>query len=602
MPLPFGLIAELNAQDEPFPKVIYDLVLPDFSQQPKRPYHPFDDVGKYPATSAIFNQRRIYASTRVKPSTIFFSAIGRHDDFNLTLADDGAFELTLDSRHHDSIDYIVAAEFGILLFSERGVYLVTVSGGGGISVDQASSKTELLSGSKLDLAPLSILNHTVYLSNLDNNPRAIVPGGNVANEFGTLDVALHSQHFFDTAGSFIDNQAIASSFDPTHRSGAEIISWTYAGRPNRLLWAVRADGLLLSCTYAPEHQVHAWCKHATKGRFRGVQSVYEKNADTVYLVVERGSHKYIECLSREDVTKLEQSVPFDAAVRTANREPSVVTVLTIIDYHAGEAPAALDRDGSVGEFDRGFSADFDDVNVDAPYEGYTGLGARVDGSGLQFEASDLNSYIRTPGGVYHITEVISATKLKLDLIHEVPVTNASYFDQLSGIRHPIYQWEVVEGTTVENVYHLQHQNVSIVKGNGEYDNTIRLAEQSTYELDSSDPSHGVVMGLPFVSRVTTLPLVASESLDEGKAGRFYNLGLRCRNSSSMEVGTDDNLYPTFFTDAGEEDAQFHSGVFKVDVSGDWDIDKSLTVRSTLPFDILGLVINFDAEDPPNPRG
>ena len=105
-----GLIGEIRAAVSP--TLLYNLITPDFSQQPKRPNNPFSGEGNYPSATALYQQRRIYVSTDRKPSTIFLSAPAVYHDFSLGTTLDGAFELTLDSTYFDPIDHIIAAQFG----------------------------------------------------------------------------------------------------------------------------------------------------------------------------------------------------------------------------------------------------------------------------------------------------------------------------------------------------------------------------------------------------------------------------------------------------------------------------------------------------------
>lgn len=572
-----GLIGEIQAGASP--TFLYNLITPDFSQQPKRPNNPFSGGGNYPSCVALYQQRRVFASTNNKPSTLFLSGIASYDDFSESRFSDGSFTLDLDSYFFDPIDHILAAQFGIFLFSERGVYLVVAGGGGGITANSALSKNELASGSKRDLRPLRILNNIVFMSNLDNSPRALASVETTPNQFSTQDLALYSQHLFQGDNSFLEEPTDASTFDLFHKTGAEIVSWTYSGRTDRIIWAVRADGTLLSCTYAPEHQINAWCKHATKGRFRAVQSVYEKNVDTVYLAVERGEHTFIEYFDHHRAKRFEQSTPVDAAVRTVNYEPTIVTPLYIDEYENGV------RQGPENALTRAES-----------FAGYTGLGVIIVGDGLRFSSSDVGNYIRTLGGLYRITNFRSTRHADIVAIHEVPTSSVGYFVHGTTYRHPIYQWELVDQKEVYNCFHLQQQETYAIEGDELVKRDVANAPSSSGQLSTQDASaRGMTIGLPFKSYVKTLPFIVAEDVVENKPKRSFRIGLRCTNSSSMDAGVNDDLYPVIFED-GEEKTAFSSGVFNVDVASDWEIDDSLSIESFLPFTILGIVTSFDTGD------
>ena len=582
-----GLIGEIRAGGAP--KLLYDLITPDFSRRPSRPNLLFNDENKYPTCSTIYNQRRIFISTRERPLDVYASAVGKYTDFSFAESAAAAFTLTLDSYSYDPINFAVASQFGLLLFSERNVWMILSREGGGISASSAFIKSELLSGSKKDLAPLPVLNNILFMSNLDNTPRLLVPVNTTPNQFTTQDLSLYSHHLFDVTDSFIEGQTVGSTFDPRHRSGAEIISWTYAGRPNRLVWAVRADGTLLSCTYAPEHQVNAWSKHSTKGRFRAVQSVYEKNVDTTYVIVERGGHKFIECFANVSASDLEQSTPFDAAVRTVNVEPTELTKLEIHYYENGVRKGNEDDD--------------DDESVSG-WGSYDGLGATLTGDGYDFSFADEGRLIRTPGGIYKIDDRRANNRAEISVIREVPESDHSYFVHGTSYRHPIYHWEVIGSDTVYNAFHLQNQEVHCV----EYDSAgeLKLVQDksvgSNGELSAEAGAlPGLVAGLPFESTVKLLPITHTQFAAENKDKTINQVGLRCLDSSSMMASASGTPYPVFFDGDGFPDIKFRSGVFNVDVGGEWEIDESLCLMSKLPFNILGVVISYDLGGDPNAR-
>ena len=599
-----GLIGEVLPDASP--ELLYDLIIPDYSQNPKRPNIVFQNEGNYPTCTVVFNQRRIYISTLNKPLTLFASAVAAYEDFSLTERDDGHFELTLDSRSFDPVNFAVAGQFGLILFSERNVWLVVNREGGGLSAGNAFIKNELGSGAKKDLTPLSILNRVIFISNLDNTPRALAPVNTTPNQFDTQDLSLYSHHLFGIHRTFIENENIASTFDPRHRSGAEIISWTYAGRPHKLLWAVRADGVLLSCTYSPEHSVNAWCRHATKGRFRSVQAVHEKNQDTVYMVVERGGHKFIERFSKRDVTQLEDSVPFDSAMQTKNQEPSDPTILHI--YYFDDSEALLED----GETRVVFSS----------YLTYTGFGAVLPaGSATTFGSNIVGDYLKTRGGIYRVEGRANGRELSLSVVDEVPITDAEYFvhgigdSRETAVRHPVFQWEVITEDTIKGAYHLQDQDIMTIEEKGGSSRERTVTDDRSIGSDGELATEftgrrGLTVGLPFESYFDSLPLeyAQSEAVPKDRLKSIVSLRLRFIDSAAMRVGqvfknladaelTEDiDTYPVFVDGDGEPEVRLRTSVEEASIGASWDIDASLRVQSKLPFNIVGMIIEYDIGD------
>jgi len=569
-----GLIGEVHASASP--KFLYDFITPDFSRRPKRPNNPFQGKANYPTSTIIFNQRRIFLSTFNNPLTFYASAVGKYNDFSLTEQADGFFELTLDSENFDPINYAVASQFGLALFSERNVWFVLSREGGGLTAANAFIKGELDSGAKKDLVPLNILNHILFVSNLDNTPRALSPVNTTPNQFDTRDLGLYSSHLFGVHRTFIESENIASTFDPRHRTGAEIISWTYAGRPHRLIWAVRADGTLLSCTYSPEHDVNAWSRHTTQGRFRAVQAVHEKNQDTVYMVVERGEHKFIESFTKRDVPQLEDAVPVDAAVRTMSQEPSEPAVLRIYDFVNGKA---LGEDSTTR-----FAI--------AAFAGYTGLGAVLpDDSVPTFSVGIVGDWLKTHGGIYKVTSRIDDRNVQIEAVREVPESDNEYFVHGTSVRHPVFQWEVLIENRIRGAYHLQGQKIVTIEGQ---DVTYNRTIPSAGFLSPVDPNtRGMIAGLPFSSHFESLPLILAGSVVEHKLKNIKGISVRFIDSSAMRAGAENELYPVFFSNDGEAEVLFKSGVEDIPVAGEWSLDEPLRIESLLPFTVLGMVIEVD---------
>ena len=67
--------------------------------------------------------------------------------------------------------------------------------------------------------------------------------------------------------TFVDSDM--SVFAPHLFVGHTIVDWAYAEDPWSLVWAVRDDGVLLSCAYLKEQEILAWeelARLATGGR------------------------------------------------------------------------------------------------------------------------------------------------------------------------------------------------------------------------------------------------------------------------------------------------------------------------------------------------
>jgi len=608
-----GIIGETPGVGTEF---IYDLITPDFSQQPNYLFiRNFTDENDYPTSAGIFDQRRVLISTNDGPNTVFFSAIGRFNNFLVSADDDEAFQLILDSQYFDPIHDAVSSQFGMLLFSERGVFLILSGTGTGITANNAIAKQELASGAKTDVPPLVVLKDVVYISNLDNTPRILSPVNTTPNQFNTNDIALYSRHLFKSSHGYIE-ETIASQLTTQGRDGMELRSWTYAGRNDRIIWAVRADGVLLSCTFAPEHGVVAWCKHTTKGRFRDVQAVYEGDQDTVYMVVERGQHKFVEALARQETTLLANSVPVDCAVKTENFSTigRAETVLRIKRYADGQWVDRPDTDQPLVD------------NIAIESINYSGLVAQIDSTNaISFSASDIGNWIKTPGGVYEISEsgiIDNRTVLIHALLdEELDIKGTEYFEEDpnnelitspqnddyvigSASRQPIYHWELVFRNAVYNVHQFRQQAVTRVSGLRNVSTGVFTRFVQGINLISTENAEdrGLTVGFPFKATLHTLPFINQEFTQDNKPIRINNISLRCFQSAAVRAGKyNSSLYPLFFDDTGRAERALKTGIFKMPLGTDWSVDSNLVIESQLPFTILGVIVSYDVGQLENQR-
>ena len=193
---------------------------------------------------------------------------------------------------------------------------------------------------------------------------------------------------------------------------------------------------------------------------------------------------------------------------------------------------------------------------------------------------------------------------KLERVREVPSSDSSYWANGGDFRFPVSEWEIIHGNVIRNAFHLQDQLIYAIEGDvvrkvpkgvgpksdGIFRSAMPLAR------DDSTLTRGMVIGIPFSRHIRTLPFITPDQIVDNKPKRSFNVGLRVLNSSSMRAGIAGNLYPVIFDEFGVPKTSFSDGVFNVDVASEWEYDDQLEVESDLPFNLIGLVISFDAGD------
>jgi len=123
----------------------------------------------------------------------------------------------------------------------------------------------------------------------------------------------------------------------SHRTVSGIRCFTIAKTPDKTIWAVTNNGLLLSCAYRREEQVIAWAHHETDGEVESVSAVYGLPAggDEVWLVVKREGTRRIERLKSGYWADLERGLQV-WHVDAAHEKTGDFSILDGLDHLEGK--------------------------------------------------------------------------------------------------------------------------------------------------------------------------------------------------------------------------------------------------------------------------
>lgn len=316
---------------------------PDFSQQPPAGTDPFsvtDASGavtahKYPSVVVHHDQRRVYARTDTRP----------HRFVGSELADFGIFDVPFPVKESDSFDYSLAATRfeeirsavsleRLLLFTSGGEWSASGSQGDALSALSVNVRRHSQHGSSW-LDALVAGTHVLFVTAKGNRVRAMVFDYN-SNTYVSTEVSVHGRHL-------IDNHTI--------------VDWAYQRDPNRIVWAVREDGALLSLTFDSDANVLAWARHDTGGGtdlFERVCCVPETTEDAVYFLVNRNVNgarvRYVERMSSRvmplnaagTAKDVRTAIFLDCAVSIDGRNAGATTMrVTGATYNGGDDVTVL---------------------------------------------------------------------------------------------------------------------------------------------------------------------------------------------------------------------------------------------------------------------
>lgn len=249
----------------------------------------WNPVDGYPASLALFQQRLIAAGTVSFPQAMWGSSTGTTYDMTIATDDDDAFQFTASSDQVSPIKHLVTAST-MGAFTDGVEFTVGVGNSGTIGPTSApNTKAQSTYGSS-SARPLRVGNEIIF------------------TQRGARKVRALSYDFASDSFLSVDLTALAQ-----HISLGGIVDCAFQQEPTPVMWFVRADGVLISCTYDKQQDVKAWARHTTQGKFLSVACIPSQTVDQgdlVFVIVERTINGVI----KHFVEKLETGLHTDCAI------------------------------------------------------------------------------------------------------------------------------------------------------------------------------------------------------------------------------------------------------------------------------------------------
>lgn len=267
-----------------------------------------------PTVPGFFQQRLVLAGLAGAPQTFYMSQSGAPFNYNITnpIQADNAISGSLVSGQLNTIQSMVAMPAGLLILTDRAVWLI--SGGGGAVASDAVTPSNISANPHsyigASAVPPIVSNFDVLYVQSKGSVVRDVAYNIYSNVFTGTDISVLSSHLF---------------------YGYEILEWAWAEEPFKLIWAIRNDGTVLSLTYLKEQELIGWSHSVTDGSFLSVATTIEStdfaNVDAVYFIVERVIEgqivKYVERLAErffpngaEDAWCVDSGLQYDGVPAT----------------------------------------------------------------------------------------------------------------------------------------------------------------------------------------------------------------------------------------------------------------------------------------------
>lgn len=498
--------------------------------------------GNNPACSTVFQQRRVYAATPNAPLTVFGSQPGQLDNFgtsDITIASD-SYSHEVDSEDFSPIEHLVTLRGGMLILNAATVWLMTGENGV-ISATNVQVDFQNATGAT-DTVPLKIASDVLYIENAGAKVMQLA-----YNQYTRLyegsDITLLANHLFSRK--------------------TQITAWGYASEPHKMVWARRADGMMLNLTIIKEQEVYAWTRRTTRGAFTDVITLNEGKRVSVYCVVERfinGRYtKFLERVASRDFTHVEDSFHVDCGLRSP------------INY----------------------------LNATIIISAVSGVVTATASTGV-FTAADVGKVLRAGGGKGTVTGYTSPTVITVSL--DRPVTEVIPFtNPPKPIRFAAAYWTLDSLiTTVVGLSHLEGEQVIILADGVVVRGKTVLHGRVT--LDT--PASRINIGLSYRCTAKNLPPTTQSGVIENKRQRIVAMQLRVKDTAGLKIGTDINhLYPVDSKDIEHYDSTslLNNGLQFSYIEPIWTDDARfyLVQDDPLPATVLGHVMEIDVGDTQN---
>jgi hypothetical protein len=268
---------------------------PNYGIQPPRGTNPFlvaDGVNtaatsKWPGCVTHHESRRVHARTDAKPNHFFGS---RQDDFgnhdvNFPVVDTDAYDFGISSQELEEIRSVVSFH-RLLLFTGQGVF--SAEGAPGFPITPNSIRV-----------PKHTRAGASYLDPL------------LLQDSGVLFTTAKGNYVRDLVYDYRTETFQAGRIDTYARhllKGHTIVDWCYAEEPYGVLWLVRDDGVLLSCTYDRGTDTIGWARHPTRGQVKRVVCAPDGTEDAVFVHVVRNGVLCFERMATRELPQIADGV------------------------------------------------------------------------------------------------------------------------------------------------------------------------------------------------------------------------------------------------------------------------------------------------------
>ena len=259
----------------------------------------------YPRSVSFYEERLVLGGNTYRPLTLWYSKTSDFHNMRAGTFDDDAIVFNLSSDKVNPIQWI---EF-------QDALVVGTSG----------SEWQISSGESNKPITPSAVKARRHTTNGSANIKGTLIDDSILFVERTGRKLRELSFDFDRQGFIAPDLSIQAE----HITDPAIVETGFSEHNNRIFWAVRSDGVLLSFTYDRIQEVAAWARHTTDGFYESIAVVPGTAEDQVYLSVKRmvngSAVRHIELMSSIDFTDRHDAHYLDDALEFPATDDFIIT-------------------------------------------------------------------------------------------------------------------------------------------------------------------------------------------------------------------------------------------------------------------------------------
>jgi hypothetical protein len=536
----------------------------------------FSTESGYPRTVQIFQQRLVFAGTTSEPQTVHFSKSGDFDNFAASeplgvqtgnfdtsgasimgeqIYSDNSISLMISSDTVDKIEWLqegrrmtIGTSGGIFqMFGNRDDTTITPFS---FSVEKISNWQAHDSA-----LPAQIGNNMVYVQKNGRKVRELV-FDREQDKYSAKDITLRAEDVTQTG----------------------ITGMVFQDQPASLIWCIRTDGKLVSCTYNLDLNMASWAIHSLGGTH--TDTTYGNHAKVDALtVIPRGTYDQLWMVAKRHVDEYFTQFAH-TSIHAANNTITInthsladgtavkLTTSTTMPANLTSGTTYYVRDSATNTFKLAATSGGDAIDID--------------------QGSGTHTLYKIDSEQYFIEylEQFYDSSMDQGLAHYVDC--GSYYSGSSA-------------STLTGLDYIEGEEILVLGNNAVQPGKTILAGSITPDLSVTTAR----IGLVYNSDIQTLPLAIGDvqtSTSIGNKKRIHRIVVKLLDSMSIKYGMDpDDLTEEVFRSAGDAIGaalSLFTGDRELAMPGIYDTEGKIYLRQDAPYpsNILMIAIDYETNE------